>query len=140
METQVDKIGRQAKHCPYGNLLGLEVEEVAPGYARVAATVRPEHLNFLGRVHGGFIMSLADHVFAIAGNTVPGTYVAVQFNIHFIGTVRVGERLYAEGRVLHQGKYIGVVEMKVTDSSGRLVAEATGAEFAVERRSSQPQL
>lgn len=134
MELQVEKVRRDGSNCSYANLLGIEVEEVTLGYCRVAVAVRPEHVNFLGRPHGGLIMSLADHAFAIAANTVPGTYVAIQFNIHLIGPVQVGDRLQAEGRVLHQGRHLAVVAMKVTNSSGRLVAEATGTAFAVDNR------
>jgi acyl-CoA thioesterase len=116
----------KTNNCPYGSSLGFKVVEVRPGYARVVATVQPQHDSWIGRTHGGWLMSLADHASSIVGNTIPGNYVATQFNIHFISTPDVGDRVEAEGRVLHQGKTLGLVEMKVTGSNGKLLAYATG--------------
>ena len=40
--------------------LGMHIEAVGPGYARIAMTVRPDMLNGFKICHGGFITTLAD--------------------------------------------------------------------------------
>ena len=40
--------------------LGMSVLEVAPGFARVALTVRQDMLNGQGNCHGGIMFTLAD--------------------------------------------------------------------------------
>ena len=137
MSGYLEELSDRVKKCPYGNFMGFEVVAVAPGYARVAATVREEHYNWLGRTHGGWLMSLADHACSIASNSVPGNYVAIQFNTHFVKTVDAGERVEAEGRMLHQGRTLGLVEIKVTGSDGRLVAYATSNVLAIGDRASR---
>lgn len=127
----------RVKACPYSRHLGIEVVEVSPGYAKVTGVVTSEHANWLGRTHGGWVMSIADAAFSISSNTVPGIYVAVQFNINFVGNPPIGERVWAEGRVEHQGKTLAVVDIRVTDSQGRTLATATGTAVAVGEKGSK---
>jgi acyl-CoA thioesterase len=49
--------------------LGMHIEAVGPGYARIAMTVRPDMLNGFKICHGGFITTLADSAFAFACNS-----------------------------------------------------------------------
>lgn len=120
--------------APYAELLGIELLELSPGYARLSLTVRPEHLNFSRSLHGGVVMSLADQAFGCATNTSGKLYVAVQFNINIFGTAAVGETIFAEGKVVHLGRTIGVCEMVVTDSEGKLIAKASGTVAGIHNR------
>ncbi len=122
MSGYLEQLKDRTSQCPFGTSLGIEVVEVAPGHARVAATVQPQHQNWIGRTHGGWLLSVADQACSIAGNTIPGNYVAIQFNMHFIGSPDIGDRVEAECRVLHQGKSLGLVEVRVTGTEGRLLA------------------
>ncbi len=49
--------------------LGMQIEAVGPGYARIVMTVRRDMLNGFAICHGGFITTLADSAFAFACNT-----------------------------------------------------------------------
>ena len=51
--------------------LGMQIEAMGPGYARMTMTVRPEMLNGFKICHGGYITLLADSAFAFACNVVP---------------------------------------------------------------------
>ena len=45
---------------PYAKRLGIVVQEIGPGYARVTKTVEPEDCNPIGKTHGGVYFSMAD--------------------------------------------------------------------------------
>jgi len=132
-DCNYDELRQRFDASPYAVLLGMRVVALARGYARLELRVRPEFANFAGLTHGGLLMSLADHAFGCALNTLGRTYVAVQFNIHFLGTATDGELLVAEGRVVHAGRTSGLGEMEVRNGGGRLVARATGTVVAFAR-------
>jgi acyl-CoA thioesterase len=112
---------------PIASFLNMRLVELAPGYAKVAMKLKPEHVNFNGVIFGGIIMSLADQAFAYTINSVSHPSVATQFNIYLIAGAEVGDELTAEGRVVKSGRRVGVSEMTVTNQAGKLIAKATGA-------------
>lgn len=106
---------------PFGRLLGVQVEEVRPGYARVSLHLRGEHHNFHGVAHGGVVFSLADFAFAAASNSHNQRAVAISATIHFLRPPGPG-RLEAECVEEHRGRTLGSYRVGVRDGSGRLVA------------------
>jgi acyl-CoA thioesterase len=114
--------------------MGMTVEDLSRGYARVKMTVRPEYLNFENIVHGGVVSSLLDQAFGCCLNTLDYIYVAVQLNLNFMSTAPVGEVLFAEGKVVHAGRSLAVAEMTVTDSKGKLIARASGTTVSIGAR------
>ncbi len=137
-EESVDftALRRRFDESAYAALLGMRVVELAPGYAKVELRLGKQFANFAGLIHGGLIMSLADHAFGCALNTLDRLYVAVQFNIHFLSSAPAGQTLVAEGKVVHAGRTAGTGEMSVRDAAGRLIALATGAVVALDRHHS----
>jgi len=119
---------------PAVNLMCMRLEALEPGYARVSMKVKPEHLNFHGMAFGGIIMSLADHAFGYAANTLAYPSVASQFNMHFLEGAREGEVLTAECRVVKNGRRISVSDIRVTNGQGKLIALATGTTVPVRPR------
>ena len=110
---------------PVASFLKLRLLELSPGYAKVAMKMMPEHINFQGFIYGGIIMAVADYAFAYAGNAAVFPSVASQFNMHFIAAPKVGDELIAECWVLKGGRRIVIVEMKVTNQDGKLIATGT---------------
>lgn len=113
-------------HDPYAGFLGMKVEKVEEGYARVSLELKEEFLNFLGYVHGGLIFSLADQAFAIASNSREKVSVALQMNINFLKAPSIGDILIAEAEEKSLSKKIGFYQIKVTNSSQELIAQAQG--------------
>ena len=67
---QAERIGRWlAQRDRFARLLGIELEEVGPGFCRVGLTVTGDMLNAVGLTHGGVTFSLADFAFAVASNS-----------------------------------------------------------------------
>ena len=47
------------------NMLGINVDDIAPGFACCSMTVRQDMVNGHGMCHGGLIFTLADSAFAL---------------------------------------------------------------------------
>jgi uncharacterized protein (TIGR00369 family) len=89
-------------------------------------TVKPQHKQIHGVVHGGVLATVADTVAAIAAyTTVPrDTEIAtVELKINFLEAVS-GGKIKAEGRVLRTGRNFIVTECEIFNEKGTLVAKA----------------
>ena len=92
-------------------------------------TVRRDHMNPYGLVHGGVVYSLADYAMgaALARGLEPGERCAtLEIKINYLAPV-AGGALRAEARVVERTRRIGVLEGRVYDDQDRLVALATGS-------------
>ena len=110
------------------DVLGIKVEEVKEGYAKVSVMPKEEHVNFLGYVHGGLIFTLADAAFALASNSVSSPSVALQVNINYLSPPKIGELMTAEANLLKKGKTISVYTMEVRQGR-RLIAFSQGTVY-----------
>jgi len=112
-------------------MLGMTVDEIRPGYARLKMRVREEMLNGHGNCHGGMIFTLADSAFAHACNTRNHVSVAVSCQVEFLVAVTAGEILIAEAiEQFLQGKN-GVYDVRVKSSDDTLVALFRGKSRAI---------
>ena len=126
MINDIENLKQLGANEPIASFLGLKLIELSPGYAKVSMKMKPDYLNFNGKVYGGIIASVADQAFAYAGNTLIMPNVASQFNIHYLEAVNATDELFAECTVLKKGKRMCMMEMKVTNQQNVLVAVATG--------------
>ena len=101
--------------------LGVGLEEIRPGYARMAMTVTADMLNGLGLCHGGFTFKLADDAFAYACNSYNRNAVGVTCTVTYPASAHLGDRLVAEAtEVLRKGR-TGVYDVTVTNQKGEVV-------------------
>lgn len=110
-------------------MLGMEVEHLATGEARVSMVVRPDMVNGHDLCHGGLIASLADSAFALACNSHGTVTVAASFTVDLLAPARLGHTLYAEAREVSRRGRSGVYDVTVrTDDpeEGEVVAEFRG--------------
>jgi acyl-CoA thioesterase len=110
--------------------LGMVVEDIAPGFARLSMPVEPRMLNGHGTCHGGFIFTLADSAFAFACNSRGQATVAQTCNITFLRPVHANERLVATARELALAGRSGLYDVQVATEAG-VVAEFRGQSRAV---------
>ncbi|MEK0084868.1 hydroxyphenylacetyl-CoA thioesterase PaaI [Benzoatithermus flavus] len=111
--------------------LGMELEFVAPGEAKMAMTVRPDMVNGHGIMHGGFIFTLADSAFAFACNTYGEKVVAQHCSITFLQPGRLGDRLTAHAVERSRSGRSGIYDIRVTNASGEIIAEFRGHSRAI---------
>lgn len=114
--------------------LGLRLEQVGPGYARMSMAIRPEFLNGHQICHGGLIFTLADSAFAFACNTYDINTVASGCTIEFLLPVKGGDELSAEAveQVL-SGRH-GIYDIRITNLAGQTVAMFRGRSAQIKGR------
>ena len=123
METGIkeffDKNDQFARHS------GCVLLEAHNGFARGKMEIQPFHFNGMATVHGGAIFTLADYVFAAAGNSHGTAAVAVNVSITYMKAARTGT-LYAEARELSRNPKLASYTINVTDDDGDLIAVFQG--------------
>lgn len=109
----------------FGNYLGITIEEVDAGYARVSLDIRPEYTNPYNTVHGGVLYTVAD----MAGGTAAYSYgqpvVTVDSTFHFLNAGRNVTKLIGIGQELRNGKSIGVYEVTIQDQDDKVLCVGT---------------
>ncbi|MGE5831893.1 MAG: PaaI family thioesterase [Methanomicrobiales archaeon] len=120
-EQRVEALGAS----PFARLLGMEILEARPGWARVVMDTTGKE-NFLGVAHGGAIFALADQAFAAAANRGDLLQVAVSVHIHYLSPAK--GRLEAVARLVAETDTYShfLVEVK---SGERLVATFEGVAY-----------
>lgn len=116
--------------APFHALFGFRLLEWREGFARLAATAGPEHLNRAGVVHGGVVLALIDQAAAYSGLfcTVPGHArrgMTLALATQFTAAVTGGE-LVAEAEMIGRGRGTFFTRVLVRDATGRVVATGQG--------------
>ena len=125
-EPSIQDLERVFARDGFAQLLGIEIIELAKGYAKAACTIREDMLNFLGLPHGGAIFSLADAAFAAASNSHGQKSVALNVNISYLAAAQPGERLYAQAREEKLGKRTALYTIRVTNEENQPIAICQG--------------
>lgn len=111
---------------PASTRLGMVVEEVRPGFARLRMTVVAYMINSHNICHGGYVFTLADSAFAFACNTYNRVTVASGATIDFLAPVYLDDELTAEASEQALGGRTGVYDVVVTNQRGKNVAVFRG--------------
>jgi acyl-CoA thioesterase len=106
--------------------LGVVLEEISPGCARVSMTVRDDMANSVGTCHGGIIFSLADCAFAYSCNSRNRKTVAAGASIDYISAARLGDRLTAVAEERALVGRTGIYDVRVVDQKDELIAVFRG--------------
>lgn len=116
---------------PASQALGMLLDEIRPGYARMSMRVRGDMLNGHATCHGGYIFMLADSAFAFACNSHNFNTVGAGCTIDYLAPGREGDVLVAEAvEQALQGK-TGVYDIKVSNQDGRTIALFRGKSHRV---------
>ena len=101
---------------------GIDILEVADGYAKCCFKLEDKHRNALGSVMGGALFTLADFVFAVATNyNKPYSTVTSVSSISYLRGCRDG-MIYAESRKIHNGRVSCTYEVDIKSGEGKLLA------------------
>ena len=110
-------------------LLGIELLEIKPGYARMSMLVRRDMLNGHGILHGGMTFCLADTAFAYACNSRNQKTVALACSITYVIAGKAGEKLIATAQEQASAGRTGVYDITIHNQDGKVFAVFRGNSY-----------
>ena len=116
---------------PASQALGMMLDAIRPGFARMRMRVRDDMLNGHGTCHGGYIFMLADSAFAFACNSHNLNTVGAGCTIDYLAPGRACDVLVAEAVEQALAGKTGVYDFVVTDQDGRRIALFRGKSHRV---------
>jgi uncharacterized protein (TIGR00369 family) len=135
----IEKLRHAHSSTPLHQVLGLSFVPTDDGAVIVEMPVAPGAFNGSGNLHGGAIATLVDvasgSVAARAGTFRPGenTLVTADLHVRYLGRPK-GTVVRAEARVMRAGRQLIVVECRVADDLGNVIAFADFAAMIVPLR------
>ena len=102
--------------------LGITIDAIAPGFARMRMRVTGDMLNGHASCHGGYLFTLGDSAFAFACNSFNQVAVAVSAAIEYLAPAHLGDELIAEASMQSQGQRSGLYDVVITNQRGERVA------------------
>src|SRR5258708_3391513 len=109
------------KHIPFSEHLGIKVDSLEKGVARLSMQVKPEFMTSWGTAHGGSILALLDITMSMTARPLfdpPRSVMTIDLSTQFISTAT--GLLRAEGRVIEAGQSTIFCEGAPRDGKGGL--------------------
>jgi uncharacterized protein (TIGR00369 family) len=120
------------RRIPFSEHLGIRIDALEKGVARLSMAIRPEFMTSWGTAHGGSILSLLDITLSMTARTLytpPRSIMTIDLSTQFLSTAT--GTLRAEGRVMKAGQSTIFCEGEARDEKGELVAKAIGTFRAI---------
>lgn len=114
--------------------LGMTLDAVSPGYARMSMKIRQHMLNGHEICHGGLIFTLADSTFAFACNTYNFVTVASGADVEFLAPGKLNDVLTAEAREQAKSNRLGTYDVTVTNQEGERIALFRGRSYSTRKQ------
>ncbi|HOX28103.1 MAG TPA: hotdog fold thioesterase [bacterium] len=115
---------------PLSKFLGIKIEEVREGYARVSLEVKPEYMNAVERAHGGIVYMVLDQAFAVGSNSRGVSAVALAVTVNYLSGAPAGSTIVAEATPIETKRKVSVWKLEArTREDGKIVATATGTAY-----------
>ena len=112
----------------YAMITGAVLEELDGDHTLACLELCDIHKNANGGIMGGVIFTLADFAFAALVNNLHKPTVAQQVSINYLSAPK-GGKLFARATCRKNGARTVVVNVDVTDDTGRDVAQFVGSGF-----------
>jgi acyl-CoA thioesterase len=111
--------------------LGMRLQQVRPGYARLIMRVTENMVNGQKVCHGGLIFALADSSFGFACNSHNQHALAASCSIDFLAPAELGDELTAEANETAHAGRTRIYDVRVTNQDGKLIAVFRGKSATV---------
>ena len=102
--------------------LGITIDAIAPGFARMRMRVVKDMLNGHASCHGGYLFTLGDSAFAFACNSFNQMAVAASAGIEYLAPAHIDDELIAEASMQSQGRLTGLYDVVITNQRNERVA------------------
>ena len=127
----IDEAREYFKDDGFASANGIILEELDDAHALTSVILTHNHRNALGGVMGGAIFTLADFAFAALSNQLHKGTVAQQISINYLSAPK-GDRLLAKAVCRKNGRNSCVINVDVTDDTGRDIAQFVGTGFKLQ--------
>lgn len=117
--------------APYFQLLNMDVQELAMGYAKVVVKVERKHLNAFGGIHGGAYASILDTAAYWAlycEMDEDQGFITIDVKADNLRAIDSGT-IVVEGKTIKRGRSICLSEAEAHDEKGNLLAFCTAKQF-----------
>lgn len=117
---------------PFVKHLDMQIESIKDGRTRLMMLVDADtHVNFYGFAHGGALASLVDTAMGSACLSVGKKVVTVEMNFNCIKPAPAGQRIVADGYIIHNGRKTIVAEAEIRGEDSSLIVRARGTFFVI---------
>jgi len=113
----------------FGELLGYQLVTFGEGEVRTTLTIDAKHISPAGVTHGGVISAFVDFTMGAALFTKMDSgqrCSTIEFKINYLSPVKLGEKIFCDGKVKFLGKSHAVLECHVFRDEGKDIAVAIG--------------
>jgi uncharacterized protein (TIGR00369 family) len=114
-------------------LIGMRMVAAEVGRVTFELDAGPEHSSPPGTLHGGILCDLADAAMGCANLSrleEGESFTTVELKINFLKPVWTG-RVTAVGEILKAGRTLALLDCRITDEGGSLVAYATSTQMTL---------
>lgn len=121
----LEKIRERNLQNHFPRLIGIEIDLIEEGRARLSMDVTEKHRQLAGVMHGGAIATLIDSAVAMAivGASEPNArFTTIELKINYLSPIVEGH-IVADARLIRDGRRIIVAECDVFDPAGKLAAK-----------------
>ena len=127
----IDEAREYFKDDGFASANGIILEELDDAHALTSVILTHNHRNALGGVMGCAIFTLADFALAALSNQLHKGTVAQQISINYLSAPK-GDRLIAKAVCRKNGRNSCVINVDVSDDTGRDIAQFVGTGFKLQ--------
>lgn len=111
---------------PFAELIGIKIDKIAKNYCRLSLKLTEKFTNYFGGIHGGVLAALADNCMGMALRSAGLHPVTVELTVNYMSKPEVGDKLTAEGLIIHKGNTIILTECIIKAGDLKNVARGKG--------------
>lgn len=135
MQEETNKTPQQVletmlKQDSFSKWMGLEVDEIGPGYCKLHYRLRDDMLNGFSSIHGGILFSAADSAFAFACNSQGILTVALDVSVNFVRPAKSGDMLFVEAKEIYRGNKTGLYDVITKNEKEETIAFFKGTSYS----------
>ncbi|MBQ9025100.1 MAG: PaaI family thioesterase [Methanobrevibacter sp.] len=107
---------------------GVKLDKLDDESCECSLELNDNHKNAVGGVMGGVMFTLADFAFAVLSNNLHSPTVAQQVSVNYLSAPK-GNKLIAKAICKKNGRSSSIINVDVTDDTGRDIVQFIGTGF-----------
>ena len=117
----------------YANDAGIRITKISEGHAEAVVDLDERHQNIIGSVHGGVYFTLADSTAGCVAASYGSYCTTVNSSIQYLSAAIGNRQLIAVADAIKHGKKLTVIDVRISDETGRLLVQATMTFMSLEK-------